>query len=452
MKQQALSMTEGIPWKSILRFALPLMVANVLQQLYNTVDTIVVGNFDSQVALSAVGSCAYLTGFYLAIALGFSLGASVLISQFFGAHEEDTMKKYAGTSIVLLMIIGIITTVFAFLTNGIWLTHIINVPANILDMAMNYITIYTIGLIFQFGYNIVAAILRAVGDSKSSLYFLCVAALFNVILDILFVVVFHWGVVGVAVATTISQAISMVISFIYMFKKFPVFCPNKRYWRLNAEISKHILVTGAPMTVQQIIINCGFMLLQRLVNSFGEVLTASYTVACRLECYMLVPINALGSTMATYAGQNYGANEIQRIKKGNMQSILMGLIIAIIIGGLCFVFAQNLVELFGLSGQSATYSLSHVRLVCFDILLYALYQPLVGLYQGIGKGTISMFMFGIELAGRIIFAYLLSGVIGPACVWWGEPFAFIVVIIYAFTYYKLGRWQKKETTFIVKNI
>lgn len=436
-------LTTGTPWKVIFRFALPLMAANILQQLYNTVDTLVVGNLDSQSALSAVGSCAYLIALYLAIATGFSLGAGVLVSQFYGGKQKEDMKKYAGTGIILLIGMGLVMTAFSFLTSRLWLTRVIAVPANILEQAMDYMMIYSIGIVFQFGYNIVAGILRAIGDSKSSLYFLLVSAVLNVVLDLVFVGVFHWGVAGVAWATTISQLASMVVCFLYMFHKYPQFRPSKLYWRWNKKIAAKIFITGLPMAIQMIITSCGFMLLQRLVNSFGEAMTASYTVACRLECYMLVPINSFSNAMATYAGQNLGANRMDRISKGIQQTVVMSMIFAVVIGVGSFLFAPNFVTLFGLEGQSVLYSTSHVRLVAFDLILFALYQPFVGMYQGVGKGVVATIISGVELTGRVVFAYLLSGAIGPAGAWWGEPFAWLIVTVIAYAYFFRGGWRTR---------
>lgn len=437
-------LTTGTPWKGLLRFALPLMAANILQQLYNTVDTIVVGNLDSQDALSAVGSCGYLIGLYLAIAVGFSLGAGVLVAQLFGAKDEIQMKKHAGASIIFLLLIGVLTTAFAFLTNRFWLTSVLTVPESLMELCMRYMTFYSVGLIFQFGYNIVAAILRAIGDSKSSLYFLLITSVLNIVLDVVFVGVFHWSVMGVALSTTISQIVSMIVSFVYMFKKYPVFRPEKAYWKWDGAVIKSVFFTGIPMAIQQIIINCGFMLLQRLVNSFDDTaLIASFTVACRLECYMLMPMAALGNAMSTYSGQNLGARKVKRILDGTKQTVVVAVLFAAVIGAVCFMIAPVLIGFFGLEGKAVEYCIAHVRLVCFDLLLYALYQPFIGLYQGIGKGHVSMVLFGIELGSRVAFAYLLSGWIGQPCVWCEEPLAYAAIVIAAFVYFFFGKWKKE---------
>ena len=435
-------LTTGMPWRAVLRFALPLMAANILQQLYNTVDTLVVGNFDSQTALSAVGSCAYLTMLYLAVATGFSLGAGVLVAQRFGAGDEKGMRRHAGTAVLLLLVMGAGMTVFALLTGSLCLRYLISVPESVFAPAVRYIRIYALGLIFQFGYNVIAAILRAVGDSKSSLYFLATASALNILLDLLFVGAFRWGVTGAALATTFSQLASMLVCFTYMFKKYPLFRPNRETWRWDGQIIARILKTGFPMAVQTMIVSCGFMLLQRLVNTFGETMTASYTVACRLECYMLVPFSSFASAMATYSGQNFGAGETKRLTGGVRQTVGMALVLAVMIGVPSYIFAPQMVGWFGLEGQAAQYSVSHVRLVAFDLLLCALYQPFIGFYQGIGKGVVSTALYGVELTGRIVFAYALSGVIGPACAWWGEPFAWIAVVLAAYTYFFLGRWKR----------
>lgn len=439
------NMTVGTPWKVLLRFALPLMAASMLQQLYNTVDTIIVGNLDSQTSLAVVGSCAYLTMMYVAVASGLSMGAGVLIAQAFGAKNEENMRKAAGTAVVMMSGLGIAIMLISLAASEFFLRSLVAVPESVLPSALIYIRVYSLGMIFQFGYNVAASTLRAVGDSKSSLYFLAVSSVMNIGLDLLFVGAFHWGVFGVALATVLSQLVSMVVSFVYMFRKYPMFRPSRVYWRWNGGLALQIFKTGIPMTIQSVITACGFMLLQRLVNAYGEALTASYTVACKLEIYMLVPISSINSAMSVYAGQNWGAKEMRRIRSGVRQSVGITLVLAVLVGVPCFLLAEPMVKLFGLEGQSVAYSAAQVCVVAFDLLLFALYQPLSGLYQGVGKGFLSTIMSGIELSGRVIFAYLLSGVMGPAGVWWGEPFAWLAVILFAYICFFTGVWKKEKS-------
>lgn len=206
-------MTRGTPWKLIVQFALPIMAGNLLQQLYNTADTIIVGNFNGQQALSAVGSCASLTALFTALAIGFSIGAGVLVSQYFGANRLEELRRYAASSIVLMLLLGLLMSVIGLFSAELLLARFLGTPQDLLPQATLYFTIYAAGLVFQFGYNIAAAILRALGDSKATLYFLLVSSVLNVALDLLFVAAFRMGVSGAAIATVISQIVSCVVGF-----------------------------------------------------------------------------------------------------------------------------------------------------------------------------------------------------------------------------------------------
>ena len=436
-------MTEGTPWKEIIRFAFPLILSNILQQLYNTVDTLVIGNMDTQNALAAVGSCNYMIMLYLAVAMGFSMSVSVLVSQSFGAKDEQSMKRFAGGGAVFLLILGAAMTGVAYLTNRLILSHVIGVLPEILPMAEEYMKFYCIGLIFQFGYNVVAGILRAVGDSKSSLYFLLVTSVLNIGLDLLFVGVFKWSVMGVALATTIAQFVSMAVALVYMLKKYPVFRPERGTWKADRRIALQITKLGIPMAVQTMVVSFGFMFLQRLANSFGDPnLVAAYTVACRIEIYMLVPMSAVANAMSTYTGQNYGAGKMDRLPLGAKQAMMINVCMDVVIGALCFIFADTLAGLFGLEEAAIGFASAQIRVVAFDLFLPAMYTPLSGVYQGTGKSRISMTCSMIEMAGRLVFAYALASMIGPGGLWWGEPLAFGSVLVFSFFWFFTGRWKK----------
>lgn len=437
-------MIKETPWKVVLKFALPLMGANILQQLYNTADTLIIGNFESQQALSAVGSCAYLTGFYLAIALGFSTGAGVLSAQAVGARDYNRLIKTVNTGIKLLLIIGIIITMAAIFGNPLWLRYVICVPESIYVTASKYMLFYSIGLIFQFGYNVIATILRSMGDSRSSLYFLVAAALLNIVLDILFVVVFHWSAAGVALSTSLSQLICMIFSYLYMVRKYPEF-KLSRSINLDKAITARILKLGLPMTIQQIVVSCGFMLLQSMVNAYGIIMTASYTVACRLEVFMLVPLGTIASTMSTYCGQNFGAGLYDRITTGAHQAVFMGLILASIIGTAVYLNTDLLISMFGLNPEAATFCCMHIQVVCFDLLIYATYQPLIGLFQGVGKGQYSMLMSISELSLRLLGAMILKSHLEEASIWWNEPIAFFAAGLLAYGLYFFSDWKGEKS-------
>ena len=430
------------PWKSILKFALPLMAANTLQQLYNTVDTLVVGNFDSQSSLAAVGSCSYLVMLFLALAIGLSTGSGILISQSYGANDTNKMKRVFGTSITFLTMLGLLMSIVTWFIGPYILKYVIKVPNSIYSLSVLYLRSYAIGLVFQYGYNAIAASLRALGDSQSSLYFLLITSICNIVLDLVFVIVFNWSVIGVGLATTISQCISMIIAYIYMAKKYPMFKYEKNIYHNDKSIIKSIIDLGVPMAFAQMVSSLGFMLLQRVVNSYGEMMAASYTVACRLEIYMLVPNIAISQAIATYTGQNYGAKKFNRIKQGIMQSNFILIAIDLIIGILVFMFTYQLIGLFNLNGQSIIYCATHLRIVAADFILNGLRGTVLGAFQGVGKSKLSMYCSATEIICRVIFAYALSSVLGPGAVWWPEVIAFAVSMIMAYVMYYSNYWQK----------
>lgn len=440
------TLTQGTPWKKILIFSLPIMAGNLLQQLYNTADTIIVGNFESQAALSAVGSCAFLTNLYLAVALGFSMGAGVVAAQLYGSDNQEQLKKCFRTSILLLLLMGVICTVFAFLTNQFWLEQVIAIPESLGTMALSYISVYSLGLIFQFGYNIIASLLKALGDSKAALLFLIIAAIVNVGLDILFIAAMKMGVVGAALATNIAQLFALGASIIYLNKYYPQFGIKIKEMKIDLPMTKLVLRTGVPMTIQQAIVSCGFMFMQRLVNSFGEAMTASFTVAVRLEYYLFVPTTALQNAMATYAGQNFGAQNILRIKQGIKQTVIMSTLTAVILGIITFIFKEQLINIFGVDAKAMNYCLQHLEVASLAIIMFASYFPCLGLYQGVGRGFFATIVATLVLASRIIFAYLLAPLIGFQAIWWCEILGYVLAIIVNYLYYFKGNWSGKHAS------
>lgn len=440
------SLTHGTPWKLILGFALPVMLGNLLQQLYNTADTIIVGNFIGEAALSSVGTCSSLTMLYLAIAQGFSIGAGVLTAQLFGAKTEGELRKTASTAILLLLGMGVVASIIGFVTAEPILKHALSVSDALLGNATIYFGIYALGLVFQFGYNIVAALLRSVGDSKSTLYFLLISSAINIALDILFVAVFHWGVAGAAIATVVSQLGACIASIQYMYRRYPVFRFSPRQFTFSRKLALDTLRYGAPMAVQQSIVSCGFFFIQRIVNSFGQAMTASFTVAMRIEDYMRVPTLALQSTMATYTGQNIGAQRIDRIEKGLRQTLVMALIATAAISLLAFLFPVQIINLFGLEGPSIAYCVPHIRAVSFGHLIFALYFPCLGIFQGVGQGGYATIVSTMALGCRVLFTYtlVLAPLIGPAAIWWSQPLGWIIAGVVCYTHYFRGTWKTKS--------
>ena len=441
-----LDLTQGTPWKGALRFALPLLLGNLLQQLYNTADTIIVGNYVSDHALSAVGSCTSLTMLFTALALGFSIGAGVLAAQYFGAQKLGEVRRIAATSVVLFLALGAVMSVLGAVLTRPLLAGLLQTPEALLEMAVTYFMIYAAGLIFQFGYNIAAALLRAIGDSKATLYFLLASSLLNVVLDLLLVAVVKLGVAGAAIATVFSQLLSCVLSFWYMHRKYEFLRFSVRQLRFEPALAGRVLAVGAPMAVQQSVVSCGFMFMQRLVNACGEDMVASFTVGSRIENYLILPTLSFQSTMATYTGQNIGAKRPERVSRGLRQVILLAICITLPLSALAYFFAPQIISLFAISGQAAAYCAQHLHLAACAVLVFAVYFPCNGLLQGAGEGLYATACAALALGVRVALAYLLikTALFGVAAIWWSQLLAWVVTLIFCYCHYFRGTWKTRS--------
>lgn len=436
------TLTQGKPWKLVMAFALPVLMGSLLQQLYNTVDTIIVGNFMGEAALSAVGTTSSLTMMFLALAQGFSAGAGVIASQLFGANKKNELRKNALSGIFLLLGMGVLSTLLGIVLCVPVFRYILLVPETLQKMAISYFRIYAAGLVFQFGYNIVAALLRSVGDSKATLYLLLVASILNTILDLLFVAVFHWGVAGAAVATVISQICSCVAGFLYMWKKYPLFRWKRQELIFEWREALMVLKMGMPMAFQQLIVSFGFFFIQRAVNGYGPAMTASFTVEQRIEGYMLMPAIAFQVTMATYTGQNIGAGKRVRVLQGNRQTLGLSVGITLLLSFAAFFFTQPIIGLFSLTEEALGYCTQHLQAMAFSLLIFAVYFPVMGVFQGIGSGFCATLVSTVALGGRVLFTYGLPYLfpsVSYASLWWGQICGWILAAILTYLIYFIGK-------------
>jgi len=438
------SLLTGRPWKGILTFMFPVFMGLLLQQLYNTADTIIVGNFAGETALAAVGACGVLTMAFLALANGFSAGACVLIAQLFGEGEHKKMRRQASTALLTLIGMGIASTVVGFFISRFALRYILATPASLLDMADTYFKIYSLGLVFQFGYNIIAGILRGIGDSKATLYFLLIASILNIVLDIVFVCNFRMGVTGAATATDIAQIASCVAAFVYMIKKYPLFRWKPREFTFEWALARLTLQRGFPMALQQLIVSFGFVFLQRAVNSYGEAMTASFSVAQKIEAYMILPASALMTTQATYTAQNIGAGKPERVITGAKHTVIISELISICILSVVFVFAAPIVNAFGLGTEAAGYCTAHIRCVALCLIPFASYYPILGLFQGANNSLYSTFVATSALAVRVISTYVLQEIpaISYRMVWWNALFGWGLGCILTWVHFFRGKWKR----------
>lgn len=437
-------MTNGTPWRHILRFSLPVLAGSLLQQLYNTVDTIVVGNFSGEAALSAVGTTASFTFLFLAVAMGFSAGNGVVVAQHYGAGDTAGVRNNASTGILLLMGMGAAAAAAGLIIARPAYVYLVNVPESFLDLTLQYFRIYAVGLIFQFGYNIFAAVLRAVGDSAATLYFLLIASVLNIVLDLAFVAGLHLGVAGAAIATDISQAASFVAAYFYMTRRYPVFRFRLRDYTWSGTLAKKTMRVGFPIALQLMIVSLGLTVIQRAVNGFGQTMTASFTVGQRVEMYLNLPCNAFQTTMATYAGQNIGARKIDRVKTGARQTVLISLGMTVIICALVWGFTGPIIRLFGLSSRAAVYCRAHLQTIALINMVLSVYIPLFGVFQGANHSGVPTIVATSALAMRVLVTYLFryAPTFGFTIIWWNGIFGFGMGCLITWSYYLSGRWQR----------
>ncbi len=420
-------LTEGNVTKKLIQFSIPVLMGNLLQQFYNMVDSIIVGRLVGKDAFAAVGSTGALNFFILGFALGLSWGVSIPVAQKFGAKDYSAMRKKIIDAIYLCAIMGILVTIITVIFTRP-LLELTNTPADIIDDAQLYIQIIFAGIPAIMLYNIPANISRAVGDSKIPLYFLIMSAGLNVVLDLVFVGNFGMGVAGTAVATVLSQAVSGVLCIIYLREKYPImrFLPGET--KMNVQGMIQSFQIGAPMGLQFSITAIGSVILQTAINGLGSNAVAAVNAGSKLQLVLVTPMDALGASIATFCGQNYGAGNFDRIKEGVKKGLQMAFGFAIGAAVLANIFAGQVVYLFVDSGDINDELVSWVKIFMLLNSIFYLALAIVFIYrnaiQGLGRSSIALFAGAAELVGRagaaIIFVQFwgFSGVcVGSALAW-----------------------------------
>ncbi|MGL5755318.1 MAG: MATE family efflux transporter [Paraclostridium sp.] len=423
-------MTTGNPVKLILYFSIPLLIGNIFQQFYSMVDTIIVGRFLGVKALASVGSTGSMNFLIIGFVLGLTSGFSVLVSQRFGANDEEGVKNAVGSAIVLSIVMAILITIVSILTARP-LLRAINTPTDIIDNAHSYIIVIYAGIFATFFYNMISSILRALGDSKTPLYFLIIASILNIILDLVFIVNLSMGVAGAAYATVIAQGFSGVLCLIYTSKKFPILKLQKRHFKYNSIYFKKHLGIGIPMALQFSITAIGAIVLQGAVNAFGSTVVAAHTAASKVEQLVMQPSVTFGVTMATYCAQNLGAGNIDRIKEGVKKCTLINIGIGIIGGVVLVTFGESFVKLFISDADPAviTYSMKYLTTVSFFFIPLSLIFIYRNALQGMGHTFVPMMAGVCELLARTLVAFTLPLIIGYTGVCLAGPMAWIAASI-----------------------
>ena len=440
----ARDMTTGREGKHILAFALPIMGGLVLQQLYNTVDSVVVGQKLGDIALGAVGTCSALTMFAVSFAVGLTNGSSVIFAQLFGAKQLDKLRRNLSTAFCLLAALGLFISILGFCFARP-LLKALAAPDAILDMASGYFRIYCLGLVFQFVYNVAAGALRSVGDSKATLYFLCISSVVNIVLDLVFVIVFHWGVEGTAIATVIAQGVSALVSLFYMHRKYEFFRFARGEFAFDPSCCGQILKLGVPTMVQMCIVSGGNVLIQRVVNDLGTVALAANTAAARIENYMFIPVQSMNNGLATFTGQNVGAGKYDRVLGGRRQARYIIVPTALLISLILWVFAKPLIGLFGVTGESLTLGIQHLRFIAPFFVIFALYMSTAGVLTGSGDvlaaACVTLSVLGVRVAATYIFNYGFH--LGFPSLYYANPIGWAFGFIVVWLRFRTGIWKTK---------
>ena len=440
-------MTTGNPVKLILLFSIPLLIGNIFQQFYSMVDTIIVGRFIGVEALAAVGTTSSMVFLVNGFVMGLTSGFAVLISQKYGAKDEVGVKEAVASSIILSIIATILVTFISVLSAKPLLT-LMNTPSNIMKDASTYIIILYAGNIAIIFYNMMAAILRALGDSKTPLYFLIVSSVLNIILDLVLIINLKMGVAGAAYATVISQGVSAILCVIYTYKRYKILRLKKDDFKVKKKYYRKHLKVGIPMALQFSITSIGIMTVQSAINIFGSTVIASYAASSKVLQLVMQPATTLGVTMATYCGQNIGAKRYDRIKEGVKKCVQISIITSVISAIILIFLGKYFVMMF-VSNPDAEI-LSYAQQVLNISAIFFIPLGLIFVYrnalQGIGDSFIPMMAGVYELVARAIVAFTLPKVLEFMGICLADPVAwFAAVIPLAYTYYKREKSFKHES-------
>ena len=431
-------LTEGNVFKLILEFSIPLLLGMLFQQFYSMVDTIIVGRYLGVKALAAVGSTGSINFMIIGFCMGVCNGFAIPIAQKFGAKKYKKLRKYVFNSAFLSAIFAIVMTVIVcVLCNNILLW--MNTPSDIIKGAYEYIFVIFLGIPVIYLYNILSGIIRSLGDSKTPLYFLLISSGLNILLDLLFIIELHLGVAGAAWATVISQAIAGICCLIYMRKRYEVLKFEKDELKISGRCIKKLCYMGIPMGLQYSITAIGSVVLQTAVNGLGSVIVAAVAAAQKISGLLCCPFDALGSTMATYTGQNVGAKKLERISEGIKKSIIIGAVYSIIALMITVLFGSKITLLFVDRGEVDIIS----KATQYLITLVIFYIPLSLVYivrftiQGMGYSTLAILAGVCEMAARTLFGFVLVPVLGFSAACFASPIAWICADVFLIPAYKM---------------
>lgn len=438
-------MTSGIIWKEILLFSIPLILGNLFQQLYNIVDSIIVGNVVGSNALAAVGAGGSVIQLLVGFCIGASTGAGVVTSQYYGAKNEDGVKKAVHTTLAISFSAGLILSVIGVLLAP-WILKVMDTPEEVFDQASSYLQIFFGGIIFSIVYNMSAGILNAVGNSRKTLNYLVIATFTNIGLDLLFVWGLRMGVVGAALATVISQLVSCIFILRFLAKSKDMYKIRFRNIKFYDNLLPRILRIGLPTGVQSVVISLSNILVQSSVNSFGATVMASYAAFNKIDGIILLPIMSISMAATTFCGQNFGAQEVGRIKKGMKTSIGMGSVYALVVGAVMLIFGPYIIHIFT-GDQAVIESGIYMMNIMYPFYwLLAIMNIAIGAIRGVGRTMegmiVSIFSLCVCRVLWIFVALRISHHLGLLIA--GYPITWLIGAVIMMVYVKKGRWLRLE--------
>ena len=444
-------MTAGNPGKQIVAFASPRLIGNIAQQLYNTADSVIVGRYVGDNALAAVGSASPILNLLLVLFVGISVGAGIMVSQYFGAKQREDLSGTIGSCITLTAISSLFITIIGPLVSGPLLSYL-DTPESIIGWCESYLNIIFIGIVGMAYYNILGGVLRGLGDSVSALLYLLIATIVNIVLDILFVASFGMGVAGVALATAIAQALSAVLCFWKLLRMSDIFDMKKKYLKLHRKYAITTIRLGLPSGLTQAIFSMAMIIVQSLTNSFGEMFIAANVIVMRVDGFAMMPNFSFGTAMTTYAGQNVGAHELERVDEGAKQGTFIAMGVSAAITALILIFGKYLMGIFTDTSELVDMSMRMMRILAVGYVAMAVTQSLSGVMRGAGDTMTPMWISLITTVGiRVPVAYGIAYLTrseqypGGRCesIFFSLLFSWTLGAVVTFICYRWGKWKQK---------
>ena len=434
-------MTEGVIWKEILLFSIPLLLGNLFQQLYNAVDSVVVGNYIGAQALAAVGSSAPVINLLVSFFMGLAVGAGVIISRYFGARKKEELHIAVHTSLALTFAAGLVMTLIGVLISP-YVLQWVGTPSDVMESSVLYLRIYFLGILSVMVYNMGSGILRAVGDSRNPLYFLIVSSVTNIILDMLFVIVFHMGIAGVGWATLIAQTISAVLTMLLLMRTKEEYQVKLKHIRFHKHMLYEIVRLGLPSGLQNAIVSFSNVIVQSNINAFGSLAMAGCGSYTKIDGFAILPVMSYSMALTTFTGQNMGAKKYDRVKQGAKTGILITIVC---ISALLLILGPNVLAIFSSDPTVINYGLYMMHVLAPGYIFLAISHAFNGIIRGAGITTVPMIVMvtcwcGLRMAWILTSVPLFHDI---GVVFMGWPLTWIASALWLFLYYRKGSWMTR---------